>query len=232
MKKNKIIGIYKITNPNNKIYIGQSRDVLSRIKYYKGIHCKGQPKLYSSLKKYGWDRHAFKIICQCEESNLNKLEIHYANLFNVYDKDYGLNLIGCGNSKGYHSEETKNRISVVRRTKGSYFVSIKTRIKLSESHKGLPSGMKGKKHTKEANEKNRLAHLGISPPNKGLFGNKLSKDAILKRTETRRKNGWNKNPELRKERIRESFKKLGIIKPKIPAFEKNNVMEFHAKILP
>lgn len=41
---------------------------------------------------------------------------------------------------------------------------------MSEVHKGKPSGMKGKYHTKEAKEKNRLWHIGRPIWNKGKTG--------------------------------------------------------------
>ena len=44
-------------------------------------------------------------------------------------------------------------------------------ISIGEIMKGKPSQMKGKKHTDEAKGKNRLAHLGNIPWNKGI-GNK------------------------------------------------------------
>lgn len=37
-----------------------------------------------------------------------------------------------------------------------------TKLKLSDSHKGQISGFKGKSHTEESNEKNRLAHIGLN----------------------------------------------------------------------
>ena len=48
-----MIGIYKITSPTKKIYIGQSINIEYRIESYKKlIRCKKQIKLYNSLKKY------------------------------------------------------------------------------------------------------------------------------------------------------------------------------------
>ena len=50
-----MIGIYKITSPTNKIYIGQSTNIENRWNdYYKMIRCKRQTRLYNSLKKYGF----------------------------------------------------------------------------------------------------------------------------------------------------------------------------------
>ena len=45
------IGIYKITSPSNKIYIGKSNNINRRFKEYIKLRCKQQPKLYNSFKK-------------------------------------------------------------------------------------------------------------------------------------------------------------------------------------
>lgn len=47
----KIIGIYKITSPLGKVYIGQSHDINNRFKYYFSMRCSGQKHLYNSLKE-------------------------------------------------------------------------------------------------------------------------------------------------------------------------------------
>lgn len=46
-------------------------------------------------------------------------------------------------------------------------ISDETKAKMSAAKKGKPSHMAGKHHTAEANERNRLAHLGRPPSNKG-----------------------------------------------------------------
>ena len=69
-------GIYKITSPNNKIYIGQSIDIERRFKQYFSFNKsnKSQIKLWRSLKKYGCDNHVFEIIEQCNFKELNNRE--------------------------------------------------------------------------------------------------------------------------------------------------------------
>jgi len=37
---NKVCGIYKITSPTNKVYIGQSTNILFRFRAYKRLNCK------------------------------------------------------------------------------------------------------------------------------------------------------------------------------------------------
>ena len=57
-----MVGIYKITNPSGKIYIGQSVNIDNRISSYKNLKCKNQTKLYRSLLKYTFENHIFEIL--------------------------------------------------------------------------------------------------------------------------------------------------------------------------
>jgi group I intron endonuclease len=79
-----MIGIYKITNPNGFIYIGQSKDIQSRILAYKRSKCKGQPKLHASFLEYGVNAHIFEIECLCEEKELHAMEVYYIQLYNSF----------------------------------------------------------------------------------------------------------------------------------------------------
>lgn len=65
------IGIYTILSPSGKIYVGQSWDLIKRRSYYKNIKRKTQPKIYSSIKKYGWAAHKFKVMIHLAENVRN-----------------------------------------------------------------------------------------------------------------------------------------------------------------
>ena len=82
-------GIYKITNPKGKVYIGQAKDLEKREQDYKYQKGKGQPLLYNSIKKYGWDEHTFKVIELCEWDQLNIRERYWQEHYNVLEE--GLN---------------------------------------------------------------------------------------------------------------------------------------------
>lgn len=85
-----MIGIYKITNPKGRIYIGQSIDINKRWDdYQKYINCKTQPKLFNSLNKYTPQNHKFEVIEECKIEELNDKEEHYILLFESHIK--GLN---------------------------------------------------------------------------------------------------------------------------------------------
>ena len=88
----KTCGIYKITSPSGKIYIGQSVDIEKRFKQYKNlINCKRQSKLYSSFLKHTSHNHLFEIIEECEFNNLNIKERFWQEYYNVLGEK-GLNL--------------------------------------------------------------------------------------------------------------------------------------------
>lgn len=84
--------IYKITNPNSKIYIGQTTKLLKRKGAYKRLDSciQNQIILYRSLKKYGWDAHSFEIIESCDFEKLNERERYWQEFYDVLGEN-GLN---------------------------------------------------------------------------------------------------------------------------------------------
>jgi group I intron endonuclease len=106
-----MIGIYKITSPSNRIYIGQSVNIEKRFTSYKRMYVKNQKqtKLYRSFLKYGVINHTFELIYECLELELNHYERHYQELFNCLmdikrELDYHIgNVSRClkGNLKTY-----------------------------------------------------------------------------------------------------------------------------------
>lgn len=103
-------GIYKITSPNNSIYIGQSNDIEKRRKHYTPNRCKKQRLINNSLIKYGYKNHKFEIIHELPEDVEQKILDNYEIIYYNFYKNNGfrmLNLKQCGNGGGKHSEETK-----------------------------------------------------------------------------------------------------------------------------
>lgn len=146
-----MIGIYKITNPNCKIYIGQSINIEKRFDRYKKGDCIAQYALFSSLIKYGWVNHNFEILEECNISQLDTRERYYQNLYNVLGEN-GLNciIIGSDGVKQIYSAESIEKMSdkAKKRT-------------ISEARKSHQSKMlKGIKHTDEHKLKISLANKG------------------------------------------------------------------------
>jgi len=137
MKKS---GIYKITSPTSKIYIGQSRNILKRINHYKNLKCIGQPKLYASIKKYGWNNHNLEIICECGINELISLEKHYIKEYDSFNSEHGMNLTSGGDGFCF-TEDTRKKLSEAHKGKKH---SKETKRRMSEAHKG-------KTHTREHN---------------------------------------------------------------------------------
>lgn len=105
-----MVGIYKITNPKGKIYIGQSINIPKRLYQYKKKRkeCIGL-KILNSLNKYGIENHSFDILEECEFNVLNEREIYWIKYYNSIEN--GLN-IEIGGSNGPRSQETKDKIRI------------------------------------------------------------------------------------------------------------------------
>jgi group I intron endonuclease len=195
-----MVGIYKITSPSGKIYIGQSVDILSRINKYKNAKCITQPIILKSILKYGWENHLFEIVLECDKSELNEKERYYQELFNCIGKN-GLNCMLTNTStktgkarqetidklKGRKisdstrqkmrdrktSDETKLKLSIANTGR---IVSKETRDKISESNKG-------KKRTKEYIDKMKQRVVSDETKykiSKANIGKKASDETKLK----------------------------------------------------
>lgn len=126
-------GIYKITNKNNgKVYIGQSVDISHR----RSCH---EYDLKNNRHKNTYLQHAynkepdafiFEIICYCKEEDLDELEMFYINKYKATDQECGYNLDKSARGTGRKSEETKRKMSEVK--KGN---TAMCGIKLSEEWK-------------------------------------------------------------------------------------------------
>ena len=100
-----MIGIYKITNPKGKIYVGRSINLEKRKKDYSRLsQTKGQPLIHNSILKYSWEYHTFEILEICSLEELNQKEIYWINFFNCIEK--GLNLKEGGYNIGKHHPQT------------------------------------------------------------------------------------------------------------------------------
>jgi len=201
-------GIYKIISPINKVYIGQALSIYKRWNYgYKNLQCQNQPKIYDSLKKYGWEQHKFEIIEECYPSRLDQREVFHKKQFikkygwenalftKVKDKKGGKQSKETRDKRskilmGHEvSEETRNKISLKNLGK---IRNKEHRINYSKAKKGVPKPkdfgkqiaiiLKGKERTEEfknkiRNNKERGKKISIS-----LKGHKQSKESNKKRS--------------------------------------------------
>lgn len=158
-----MIGIYKITSPIGRVYVGQSKNIKKRI----ADHSWNRPlnlnrKLDLSIHTYGRTLHIIEIIEECRIEDLNERERFWQEYYDCAS-EYGLNsmLTGTKDKPCVFSKEHKERI--IKANTGSKMTEeakIKMRnaklgIKLSEERKlkmslsriGSKKGMNFKRYT-------------------------------------------------------------------------------------
>lgn len=169
----RIIGIYKITSPSKKIYIGQSNNIYKRWNEYKRLQCLEQPKLYNSLKHYSPENHIFEILEECDELKLNELETWWKFYYGYQCVEEGL----CCNywdNNGPLSEETKRKIGIGNKGK--------LKLKPEGFGKKTSERLKGNKYrvNKKQSEEHRKWFSEFLKGNKRRLGTKNSEETIKK----------------------------------------------------
>ena len=112
----KICGIYCIYN-SKYFYVGLSVHIKRRWQQHKyelknGIHSNSiMQQIYDKFSQE--DPFCYKIICECEEKDLKKLEVKIKNaLCKKYPDKICMNIAECGGPAGNHpSEETRRKMS-------------------------------------------------------------------------------------------------------------------------
>ena len=203
-----MIGIYKITNPKGKTYIGQSVNIEKRWNRYKNLipkDCIGQPLIYRSLIKYGVKNHIFEIIELCNKEELNKLESYYIVLYNSFNSKCGLNLTSGGTNYLF-SDISRRKMSIAQKNK---IVSKETRLKLSAAQTGKTRSASSRKKMSDAHKnisKETRLKMSISQKNRPIF----SDDTKLKLSFSKRKTIINTENGILYNGIKEAANSLNI----------------------
>jgi len=178
-----MIGIYKITSPSGKIYIGQTTNFIKRKNYYKNGAKPYQVRIHNSLQKYGYDAHTIEFIEECLVENLNERERYWQDFYDVIGEN-GLNcrLTETKDKSGFISEESKAKMSEAR--KGRIFdqnwieklrIAATGKKHTEETKKRMSEIFKGKKKSSE--------HISKLPQNqKGYKGKKRSEETKTKQS--------------------------------------------------
>lgn len=191
--------VYMHIFPNNKVYIGITyRKPLDRWndKY------RGCPKMKRAIKKYGWENIEHKILYEhLTKEEAEQKEIELIKKYNSTNDDYGYNIANGGMHKGKCSEETKKKISEIKKghqvslevrekiskgCKGKIAwnkgipMSNETKNKLSKSLKGKTAWNKGKKMSEETRKKLSIKHKGRPSPRKGVVLSLETREKISK----------------------------------------------------
>lgn len=207
-----MIGIYAIKNKiNNKIYIGQSIDIESRLNkhlYLLNVVKDDSRHLQRSWDKYGEENFEFQIVeVLNRKEELNGREIYWIDFYKTANRTYGYNISGGGGNM-LPSKETLEKMSKSLKETwktrkhprlGKKF-SEETKKKMSEKRKGvklsedhkqkLSEASKRHKHTEKTKEK-------ISESNKGKV---LSEETKKKISESKKgSTPWNKGAKMDEE---------------------------------
>lgn len=167
--------IYKITSPNDKVYIGQTLNWYKRKSDYKyGNFCQ-QIKLWNNCKFYNWNpKDTFEIIEECfcgfEKEIINEREKYWIQYYDSFKSGLNCNEGGHGNVGHTHSQESKKKMS---NAKLGNKHTVEQNLKKSERQK-----KRGFRHTEETKTKMsevKLKNMSNEIKEKisiGLMGNK------------------------------------------------------------
>lgn len=133
-KKEKICGVYKITSPNNRVYIGSSINIQNRFYFYKNGSIKSQWLLKRSFQKYGVTNHKFEIVEICMPEDRLSRECYWGEFYKSLSDYGGLNLAlpKIGDKVYSYSEITRNKMSEIAKKRKH---SEQTRKKQSDLKK-------------------------------------------------------------------------------------------------
>lgn len=145
--------VYIITNlVNGKQYVGVTKHTsLQRFKR----HCKSKSVIGQAIRKYGSENFSIGTVDQqfSTKKEADQLEIKLIELFRTrtspHGQGYNVALGGQGPTGCDQPRSPEWNEKVCQSKLGS-----------RNPMYGKPSPMRGKKHTEESNQKNRLAHLG------------------------------------------------------------------------
>lgn len=88
----RICGIYKITAPDGRVYIGQSTNILQRVfQHSQGLKSATALKVFSSIEKHGWGAHTVEVVEECNKNSLSQKERFWQDYYDCTNIDKGLN---------------------------------------------------------------------------------------------------------------------------------------------
>lgn len=180
--------VYMHIAPNNKKYIGITKQNVKRRWRGQGQGYKKNVLFYRAIKKYGWDNFEHKILFEhLTKESAEQKEIELINKYKSNNPKYGYNIENGGKTIGTVSESTKEKLrqanlgkKISEETRKKY-CEAQQKIRKREKEQGIkrktPSGKDnwfyGKHHTEETKQKIREKNSGI---NSAWWGRKHTKE--------------------------------------------------------
>src|ERR1035437_4427850 len=166
--------IYKATFPNNKVYIGKTKNYKSRI-YKHNWDSKNRNKgniiMSKSIIKYGFENIRWDIIHECSSiDEMSELEIFYIKEYNSTDHNCGYNMV-CGDKQVYEKRDNIDpiyKLDIIKRKLKSNghdpdkYIVIDEKLEQEIVTEYLNGGMMRRMSKKHGISRNRLKRLLLS----------------------------------------------------------------------
>lgn len=94
-----IYSIYTATNIiTNKVYVGFTSNFKRRVRNHKSLYLHKTTKLYTSIRKHGWECFQWKEIYNSTDKNhcLNSMEQYFIEFYDSINSGYNMNEGGSG----------------------------------------------------------------------------------------------------------------------------------------
>lgn len=156
--------VYCHTNKiNQKKYVGITRNIPER-RWNNGRGYVNNKYFSRAIEKYGWHNFLHEILyTDLSKEQAEEIEIQLIREYDSSNPDHGYNIELGGNGTGRIKDETKKRISEALK---GHICSEETKKKISIANSGKSRRKRGKMSAENV-EKNRIAHIGQTPWNKG-----------------------------------------------------------------
>lgn len=149
-----MIGIYKITNLlNGKSYIGQSKNIENRWRNHRWRYKYKEREhlfLYQAMRRYGIENFSFEVLEECNEEDLDALEIKYIEQYRSFPDGY--NMTGGGNGHRGRPMTPEGKAALLKALTGRP-CSEETRRRISEAQKGKTLSKEQRAKISEFNKK-------------------------------------------------------------------------------
>lgn len=202
----KVVGIYKITSPTGRVYIGQSWDIDRRWRYHRYDH-RLDYGIQRSIKKHGVDTHTFEVI-HALPPDASQDDLNYWERF--YIREVRESKVGClnfteGGSNGRPVE------GVLQKMRGPKSATHRANIAKAVKRQWAEGKKRATPVTEEMKEKIRAT----------MTGRKYSAERVAKAS------NWIRTPEIR-ERISKTLQGRSASTKLTP----ERVLEIRAKYIP
>ena len=159
--------LYQMVFPNEKKYVGLSKDVSRRIREHKRLAAKGSAlPVHAAIRKF--QTYTFQVLCCGDRDHIAALEISYIAALHLQDRDVGYNIAIGGDIGLMHVPSIRAKMAKSQKLRYLKDPSIGKTIGDRLRGRKLPkevvekvrSTLIGRKRTSESREKTRLALLG------------------------------------------------------------------------